>query len=200
MPIHKGDSGKKNILFTIVVGLVLVSSIIGFTLSAIPFGLQDGSEGMKYNGFEFFQTQDGIAAKVDGQLVGFTYFPSELEDFEAGNITATIKSVRVIYATSAPESALAPAISGAEFDIGRVVEARYSSFLQPVFTAENAYNRSIITCSDANPFVPVLFFNFTNTTTSISEERSCTTINFASENALNKVRDKVVYELLGIMK
>ncbi len=200
MPIRKDDAGKKKVLFTLLVGFVLVSSIIGFTFSAIPFGLQDSSGNMEYNGFEFFQTQDGIATKVDGQLVGFTYFPSELEDFEAGNITSALKSARVVYATSAPESALASAISGAEFDIGRVVEARHNSFLQPVFTSTNPYNRSVITCSDANPFVPVLYFNFTNTTTSVIEERSCVTINVASESALNKVRDRVIYELLGIMK
>ncbi len=200
MPIRKDDTGKKKILFTILVVFVLVSSIIGFTLSAIPFGLQDSNGKMKYNGFKFFQAQDSIATRVDGQLFIFTYFPSELEDFEAGNITAALKSARVVYATSAPDSALASAISGAEFDIGRVVEARHNSFLQPVFTAENAYNRSIIKCSDANPLVPVLYFNFTNTTTSVTEEKSCTTINVASESALNKVRDRVIYELLGIMK
>lgn len=200
MPIRKDDSGKRKALFTILVGFVLVSSIIGFTLSAIPFGLQESSGKMEYNGFEFFQTQDGIAAKVDGQVIGFTYFPSELEGFEAGNITAALKSARLIYSTSDPESALAPAISGAEFDIGRVVEARHNSFLQPVFTAANAYNRSVITCSDANPLIPVLYFNFTNTTTSVAKEGSCVKINVDSENALNKVRDRVIYELLGIMK
>ncbi len=199
MPIRNDDSGKKKILFTVLVGFVLLFSIIGFTLSSIPFGLQDSGGEMEYNGFEFFQTQDGIVAKVDGQLIGFTYFPSELEDFDVGNITNSLKSARVVYATSAPESALASAISGAEFDIGRVVEARHSSLLQPVFTGSNPYNRSVITCSDANPFVPVLYFNFTNTTTSVNEERSCTTINVASDNALNKVRDRVIYELLGIM-
>ncbi len=200
MPIRKDETGKKKILFTLLVGFVLVSSIIGFTLSAIPFGLQDSGGKMEYNGIEFFQTQDGIAARVDGQLVGFTYFPSELEDFEAGNITKALKSARVVYATSDSESALASAISGAEFDIGRVVEARHKSFLQPAFTSENAYNRSIIKCSDADPFVPVLYFNFTNTTTSVTEERSCITINVASENALDKVRDRVIYELLEIIK
>ena len=184
MPIRKGDAGKQKILFTLLVGFVLVSSIIGFTLSAIPFGLQDSGEKIKYNGVEFFQTQDGIAAKVDEKIIGFTYFPSELEDFEAGNITAALKSARVVYATSDPESALAPAISGAEFDIGRIVEARHNSFLQPVFTRENPYNRSIITCSDANPLVPVLHFNFTTTKMSVNEARSCLTINEAPGHAL----------------
>ncbi len=200
MPIRKGDSGRKKILFTALVGFVLVSSIIGFTLSAIPFGSQQGNGEMEYNGLEFFQTQDGIATRVGGQVIGFTYLPSELEDFDAGNVTAALTSSRVVYATSAPESALASAISGAEFDMGRVAEARHNSFLQPVFTAENAYNRSVITCSDSTPLVPVLYFNFTNTTTSVSEEGSCITINVASESALSRVRDRVIYELLGIMK
>lgn len=200
MPIRKEDSGRKKILFTLLVGFVLVSSIIGFTLSAIPFGLQGDNEDLKYNGIEFFQLQNGIATRIDGQIIDFIYFPSELTDVETGNITAVLKSARVIYATSDPGSALAPAISGAEFDIGRVLEAKQDSFLNPVFTAANVYNMSIITCNDANPFVPVLYFNFTNTTTGVSEERSCVTINVASESALNKIRDRVIYELLGVIE
>ncbi len=200
MPIRKDGSRTKRILFTSLVLLVLASSILGFTLSALPFGTQQGSEKMKYNGVELFQSGDGIATKVDGQVIGLTYFPSELEDVDAGNITRTLESSRMVYATSDPDSSIATAISGTEFDINRVLKAGRSSFLAPVFTKENLYNKSIITCSDATAFVPVLFFNFTNSTTKVSEEDGCITINVASESDLNKVRDRVLYELLGAMK
>ncbi len=200
MPIRKEGSRAKKILFTSLVLFVLVSSILGFTLSSLPFGTQQGSEKMEYNGVELFQAGDGIAAKVGGQLVRFTYFPSELEGFDAGNISGTLKSSRMAYATSDPDSVIASAISGAEFDINRVLAAGHSSLVSPAFTKENAFNKSVITCSDATAFVPVLFFNFTNSTTEISGKGNCITINVASESALNKVRDRVLYELIGAMK
>ena len=82
--------------------------------------------------------------------------------------------------------------------MGRVLEKNYNTFIEVAFTAGNPYGKKIITCEDATVFIPVLLFNFTNTTTDITEHNNCVIINVDSEISLNRIRDKIVYELLEI--
>jgi len=198
MPIREKEVKWKKRLFTVIIFIVLGSSIIGFTFSAIPSGLRDQDSSVTYNGIEFFTTQGGLATVIDEQIFEFSYFPDELANVEIGDATSKISSARMVYTTSDPNSTLASAISGAEFDIARILESNYNTFIEVVFNAGNPYGKNIITCDDATSFVPVVLFNFTNTTTDVTDKNNCIIINVESENALNKVRDKIIYELLEI--
>ncbi|MBS3133153.1 hypothetical protein J4470_03425 [Candidatus Woesearchaeota archaeon] len=199
MPIRQESNKTKKMLFSILIGFVLISSIIGFTFSAVPFGLQNQDSTIKYNGIEFFQTQNGIATIIDGQVMEFTYLPDELESMEIDGVTKKISSARMIYTTSDPNSTLASQISGAEFNMAMVLEKNYKTFVDVAFTSDNPYGKSVITCDDATYLIPVFFFNFTNTTTSVTDQNDCIIVNVASEKALDRVRDKIIYELLGVL-
>ena len=198
MPIREDEGKTKKLLFSIVIGFVLVSSVIGFTFSAIPFGLQTQDTPIKYSGYEFFPTQNGIGTLIDDQIYEFTNFPEDVENLDIGDITSKISNSRMIYATSDPNSSLATSISGVEFTMSRVLEKDYNTFIEVAFTAGNPYGKRIITCADATPFIPVLLFNFTNTTTNVTDQNNCIIINVESEDSLNQVRDKIVYQLLEI--
>lgn len=197
MPLRKDDDKSKKVLFVAVIGFVLLFSIIGFTFSAIPFSTVSQGN-LKYGDLELIPTQLGLAAVVNDQVLEFTYYPEDVAATDVSLVTGKLASARVIYATSDPNSSMAVQISGAEFDIGRVLESKHNNFLDVAFTEQNPYGRPVIACSDATPLVPVLHFNFTNSTTGISETNNCVTINFASENSLTRIRDKTIYELLGI--
>ena len=198
MPIRKEEGKAKKLLFSIVIGFVLVSSVIGFTFSAIPFGLQPQSTSLKYSGYEFFPTQTGFGTIIDNQIFEFTNLPGDVENLDIGIILSKLSNSPMVYATSDPNSSLASAISGVEFTVSRILEKDSNTFLEVAFTAGNPYGKRIITCEDATPFIPVLLFNFTNTTTNIIEQNNCVIINVESELALNRIRDKIAYELLDI--
>ncbi|MAG15501.1 hypothetical protein CMO88_00400 [Candidatus Woesearchaeota archaeon] len=197
MPIREEESKLKKRIFTIIIFLVLGSSIIGFTFSAIPLGLQQNNE-IEYNGIEFFPTQHGLATIIDEQVFEFTYYPDELSEIDLGNVISKISSAKMFYATSHPNSSLASQISGVEFDMARALEINHNSFMEIAFTADNLYEKEVVTCKDATAFIPVLLFNFTNTTTSVTEQNNCIIINTESERSLIKMKDKLIYELLGV--
>jgi len=201
MPIHKEESKWKRRIFTGVIFVVLISSVIGFTFSAIPFGasgLGRDSNTLTYSGREFIPTQNGLATIIDEQIFEFTYYPDELGSVDTGDIASKITSSRMVYATSHPNSTFASEFSGLEFDIGRVLESNYDSFMEVAFTAGNPYGKTIITCADATPFIPVVFFNYTNTTTEVVTQNNCIIVNVASENSFKRIRDKIIYELLEV--
>lgn len=199
MPLRPEESKTKKIIFSVVIGFVLLSSVIGFTYSAIPFTARgQSSNTIKYNDIEFFPTQNGLAAQINGQVYDFAYFPEDLGDLETSGAINAISSARMVYTTSDPDSASAGRISGVEFDISRALQS-HNSFVEVAFTDENPYGKRVITCEDATEFVPVMYFNFTNTTTDITYENNCITVNFASDNSLRRVRDKMLYELLGVI-
>ena len=198
MPIREEEGKTKKVLLSIVIGFVIVSSVIGFTFSAIPFGLQPQDTSLKYSGYEFFPTQNGVGTIIDDQIYEFTNLPGDVENLDIGDITSKISNSPMVYVTSDPNSSLASAISGVEFTMGRVLEKNYNTFIEVAFTAGNPHGKRIITCEDATVFIPVLLFNFTNTTTDITEQNNCVIINVDSEVSLNRIRDKIVYELLEI--
>lgn len=198
MPLRKEENRTKKILFGALLLFVLASSIIGFSFSAIPFGLQEQQGKLKYNGIELTQTQTGFQTAIDGQILEFTYLPADVQGLNVSPAVARLESAKVIYATSHPNSSIAPAISGAEFDMARMLEKKKNSFLDTAFTEPNIYGKAVITCREATPYVPVIYFNMTNTTTSITEEGSCIIVNAGSETDFERIRDKIIYELLGI--
>ena len=199
MPLRAEESRTKKIIFSVVIGFVLLSSVIGFTYSAIPFRNRIQSDNtIEYNDIEFFPTQNGLAAQINGQVYEFAYFPEDLGDVETGDAINAISSARMIYATSSPNSPSAGPISAVEFDISRALKS-HNSFVEVAFTDDNPYDKRVITCEDATEFVPVMYFNYTNTTTGVTYENNCITVNFASDNSLRRVRDKLIYELLGVI-
>jgi len=198
MALKPEENKTKKILFSVVIGFVLLSSIIGFTYSAIPIIPSAQQSNLKFSGIEFFPTATGVAADIDGQFVEFTYFPDELDSLDIGGSISRITSARMVYVTSDPNSTLASQFSGLEFDMGRALERNHNTFIEVAFTANNQFGKRVITCDDANAFVPVVFFNYTNGTTAITQENNCIIVNVGSENGFNRVHDKLIYELLGI--
>ena len=146
MALRRQETKTKKILFGAVLFFVLASSIIGFSFSAIPFGLQEQQGKLKYNGIELTQTQTGFQTTIDGQILEFAYLPTDIQGLNVSQATAKLESAKVIYATSHPNSSIAPAISGAEFDIARILEKKKSSFLDIAFTEPNIYSKTVIAC------------------------------------------------------
>ncbi len=199
MPIKKEEGGSKKLLFTIVIGFVLVTSIIGFTFSAIPYS--DPTQGsLKYGDIELVQTNTGYATVLNNQIFEFTYHPSDLETYNVSALESKLSNVKAIYATSDLNSPLASQISGTEFDLSRILDAEKNVYLDVGFTGSNSFNKSVINCADATPFVPVIYFNFTNTSTELNDAGNCVIVNFASENSLAKIKDTVVYRLIGVLE
>ena len=201
MPLRPEESKTKKYIYTIIIGLVFFGSIIGFTYSSLAFSFNSGASDTNtasYNGIDFFPTQFGIGADIDGQVMEFFYFPEDLKTTNVSLLTSTITQSRSVYITSHPNSTFASPISGIEFEMTRLLDSRYNTFLEVGFTDANAYDIPIINCEDATAFLPVVLFNFSNSTSGITEDNNCIVVNFASQTTFDRFRDKIIYELLEI--
>ena len=67
------------------------------------------------------------------------------------------------------------------------------------FTTENEYNIPVITCADATPTVPVLYFQRTNET-KVYREGSCIILEAATDFDLLRLKDRILYGIFGVMK
>jgi hypothetical protein len=194
--MKKEESAFKKRLYTAVILLVLGSSIIGFVFSAIPnLNLQNE---ITRNGVKFTPTQQGYSAIIGGTLFEFGNLPEAVNSQDTGPLDTALRS-RVVYFTSAPDTPYSPDISGAQFDLSRALTQERSTFAEIAFTGANSFGKEVITCENATQFIPVVFFNQTNSTTEVREDGNCIIINFVSTAGLQRVADSAVYRILGVI-
>ena len=194
MPIRKKESNVPKILFSALIGLLLIASVFWFALS---FSLSEDSS-LEYGEIEFFRTQTGLAAEIEGEIFQFTYIPESVSYLNTSGASELLVSSPVSYMTSHPDDSFRELISLTIFDASRALQKKHGHSTLTAFTVENTYNLPVITCLNATPLVPVVLFNLTNSTSSVSVTDSCAVINFDSEDSLQRIHDRLVYELLGV--
>lgn len=82
----KKDSKKTSWILASVIALLMITSVFG-----IIVGRNDNTNSRKYNGFEFFESENGWLVEVDGKTYAFDFLPSEVENisFEAFQINSS---------------------------------------------------------------------------------------------------------------
>ncbi len=69
----------------------------------------------------------------------------------------------------------------------------------PGFTTKNEFNKPVITCKNATLYVPVIYFKKSNET-SITLEGNCIIAEAFRGEDFTKIKDRLVYGALGVMK
>lgn len=195
---------SKKMLWTIIIGVLMVASVFGIMFS----GYSSGREELKYGEYEFERVvrklpsgilKESWAVDIDGKKAEFSYFPSDLEEFELdpaiGNVLAQSK---VLYLTFNPNTK-----SVGKFELMRLELAESLSGLgkypMPGITSQNeAYSQPIVDCANATQAMPVLSLVEANET-SARMEGSCIILE-ANEYSTTALKDRVLYSMLGIME
>ena len=194
MPIRKKESNLPRIISCALIGLIMITSVFWFALS---FSAGGGS--VESGGTEFFRTQFGtIAADFDGKIFEFTYLPREVAHLDLGEVTGLLASSGMSYMTSDPDGSFPELTSITIFDAARALAEKHNHVVRTAFTAENEYGLPVVTCLNATPGVPVVLFNFTNSTDPVKVNGSCAVVSFDSEDSLRRLHDGLVYELMGV--
>lgn len=176
-----------------------IGAIMVFLMTFGILGVFTNSEGRQkweYNGFKFTQEESFYVTKINGEKMGFNYLPQTLQSI---NITGDLKGKIIsptMFITFDPESSLQNLLY---IDtIRNDLQATLDSVVISAKTKESeAYILPIITCENATQFVPVLYFNVSNTT-SIVETNGCVVLNGQTVEFF-KLRDLVVYTYYGVM-
>ena len=92
----------------------------------------------------------------------------------------------------------AEGIALAEYQMG-ITLSNFDVFTRNGFTNQTKYNAPIITCSDATNFVPVIYFAKGNAT-KIYMEGSCVIAQAGNHADVIRLKDRLVYGILGIIQ
>lgn len=189
---EKSNISKKIIGYFI--GIIMVFSAFG----VVFFGFGAGSGGsVKYNGLKFTDKGSFWSVNVKGREALFTYLPDEVSfiNISAGAMDK-LKNVVQIDSTSEFNDTLAEPIALAQFQMGTTL-LNFNIFVRNGFTAEQQ-NFPVITCRDATQFVPVIYFKESNAT-NIHMEDNCIIAEAANAADSIRLKDRLVYGILGII-
>lgn len=176
------------------IGAILVF-LMAFSMLGV-FTNSGGKQKWEYNGFKFTQEESFYVTKINGEKMGFNFLPQTLQSI---NITGDLKSKIIsptIFITFDPDSS--PQNLRYMDTIRNDLQATLDSVVVSAKTKESDnYVLPIITCENATQFVPVMYFNVSNTT-SVVETNGCIVLNGQTVEFF-KLRDLVVYTYYGVM-
>ena len=190
------DAGAKIRKFMVYfIGFIMIGSVFGVVF--FGFG-SDVTSTSKYNGFKFVNKGSFWSTTVNGREALFTYLPKDVEQILFDNGAADkIRNVFQIDTTSDFNDTLAQPIALAQFQMG-VTLNNFGVFVRNGFT-DNRSNFPVLSCEAATKFVPVIYFKSSNTTNVHLEENCIVAEALDGADAL-RIKDRLVYERLGIIK
>ena len=140
-----------------------------------------------------------MSTNVNGREALFSYFPSDVELIPIDSETINrLKDKLEVDVTSEFNDTLSEAIALAQFQMGITLN-NFNAFVRNGFTSENPSNFQIITCRDSTDFVPVIYFRSSNETR-IYLKNDCIIAEAASDVDVIRIKDRLVYGILGIIK
>ena len=177
----------------------IVLIMIGTSFSFVFFGFSPGSENARYNGIKFDRLSDRWEAKINGKTAAFSFLPNEVENINVSEDVANMLQGKFeIDVTSDLNDSNNESIALAQHQMGLTFLA-YSIYVRKGFTSNNTFNFPIINCSDATPKVPVVYFKHGNVTR-IHSQNSCIIAESPSSVDFIKVKDRLLYSTLGVLK
>lgn len=189
----KFDSKKVMVYF---IAFIMVSSVFGIIFS----GYRQRTASLEYNGFKFSRENDAWAATIGGKKMYFDYYPGEVEFINVTpGIADLLKNTYEIDATSEPESDFKDTIALLEYNMAAFLNDNLNIYLRIGFTEDNDYDKPVILCEDATMTVPVIYFKISNKT-AVNLENNCITAEAKNDFDFIRVKDVLVYSILGIIR
>jgi hypothetical protein len=176
--MRRKKESKKEVWMMGFVAFLMITSIIGFSWKG-------GSQKVKYNEIPFVQEENGAwSGQILGQKLTLNYHPTELESIEADSEALQRLATVEIDTTYDIDDEYAEGIAKVQYLMEEVL-VNYNIFVLRAFTEENEYERPVLTCEDATPFVPIVYFKKSNQK--------------AGQDLL-RIKDILIYSALGVMQ
>lgn len=191
---RRQKSNRYGKLIAILIGFVMMSSIAGYVV------LDSGSgTPLTYNEYKFKQDQNGFSTEIDEKKMSFNFHPTQVESisFEPSEVSM-LRGAEVIMITSDPDNPLQSAVSFLEYEL----ESKLILFNRVVthgISEENVSSLQVITCDNAGEKSPVIYLKKGNST-SVDTLDNCMTITAKTEADFVKVKDALLYRILGVIE
>lgn len=189
----KNTKRLQQAFLTFFIIMIMTTSILGFLWG------RDSEEQLKYNDKSFTRQQSLWVAKIDGRQKSFYYFPLQVEDIHVdGGAIPAIKNAPMLYMTYELNQSGAEYIAQAIFDLDEELSSG-NIYTVKALTGENKFGLPVVSCNNATPNVPVLYFKQENQT-GISLNNNCIIAAAKTPADFLRVRDRLVYGFFGIIE
>ena len=179
--------------------LFIVFIMLGTSVSFVFFGFAPVEDKVKYNGIAFAKNNNIWIAKINGAEAAFSFLPSEVESvFAFDDSFKKLQGKLEIDVTYDLNSTYKESIALSQHQMGLTLAA-YNIYVRKGFTTNNTFNLPVISCNDATLNVPVVYFTQGNAT-SIHAENNCIIAEAGTNVDFIKVKDRLLYGILGVVK
>ena len=190
---RRQKSNRYGKIIAILVGLVMMGSIAGYVVLD-----NDSSTSLTYNEYKFRQDRNGFSTEIEGQKMSFNFHPTQVEQisFEPDEVSM-LRDAEVIMITSDSDNPFQSAVSLLEYEL----ESKLMLFNRVAthgISEENVSSLQVITCDNAGEKSPVIYLKKGNST-SVDTLDNCMTITAKTELDFVKVKDALLYRILGVI-
>ena len=190
---EKKEKKRWGLIFFIVV------IMIGASFSFVFFGFSPEGESSVYNGIKFTKLPDRWEAKINGRQAAFSFLPAEVEKISLmDNALNKLQNKFEVDVTSDLNSSQKEPIALAQHQMGLIL-FNYNIYVRKGFTTNSTFSLPVIRCKDGTAIVPVVYFKQGNKT-GIYSENNCVVAEASSAAEMIKVKDRLLYGILGVMK
>ena len=181
----------------LMVFIILI--MIGTSFSVFFFGFAPASDTANYKGIKFTSNGNFWIARINAKDAAFSYLPAEVEYLMADEgMEKKLKNKFEIDLTYDFNSSFAQTIALAQHQMGLTL-ASYNVYLRKGFTSNTTFNFPIITCDTATDIVPVIYIMEGNQS-KIRLQGNCVIAEASSQNDVIKLKDRMLYSMLGVIK
>lgn len=186
----KKSAGKKWLVALVLFSIILM---IG---SSLIIGLNNNqSSNYNYNNFKFTYQNRQWKTVINNYQLEFYHHPTEVDYLNISNPEKL--NSPLIYLTFNPNQ------TNEYLELSRLKLDLTAQLTQTYFSHGNTqpseeYNFPIITCQNATPYAPVIFYQKSNHT-SISFNNNCYILNAQTKSDYLKLTERIIYQILGVI-
>ncbi len=182
-----------------IMGFLLAFFMITSVFGVVFFGFSSGESSVKYGTYTFKRFRDQWAVKINDKKLLFAYHPLDVEYINiSDDAKQKLLNAKMLYLTSDFNSTTKEAIAQFNFQIIPILTEK-RIFAVPGFLQKTPYDFPVFDCRNATDLVPVMVLQYGDTT-SINNEGNCLTAQGDSYDAFDRLRDRIIYLLYGVMK
>jgi len=178
--------------------LFVGSLIIGFSFPG--FVSLGGEEKQRFGRFTFVRQGVQWSTYINNKQALFDYLPGDVLDIQplTEHIVTLILGRYEIDTTSGVNDTYREAISYSQYELANMMNFHYGTYVRIGMSANNSFNLPVITCNESTDILPVLYLRESNQT-SIYTIGNCLIGEASSAQDIVRVKDRLLYSLLGII-
>lgn len=181
---------------------MIVGGFIAFIMIASVFVVTldyffSPSNKLEYNGFIFRPGNNEFISEINGKTYSFLFFPGDLEFINVPEKAKEILRAEVLTISYNPAGELSPALATAQFYFEEQLDG--VKIIDRAVLNSSGLSLQQKSCANATVTQPVIELYEGNSSNIVASD-NCIKINGVSPSDIMQLSERIVYQVLGVMK